>query len=160
MSQEPPALPPEETPEPATEKPANSTRRRILCIWAIVSGLALLALLLGWHPTCDDPLGTMSSPLPSQRKEPPTSARDYLLAASKHLGAGRDEEGLAYIRKAVALEPNNAKAQMMLGDCYRAYGLRSDAIEAYKKVIAIDGNGNWGQHAKDGLEAMSKESQE
>jgi tetratricopeptide (TPR) repeat protein len=157
MSQEPAEHISEETSENAPAEPSNKTRKWILGSWAIIFGVVLVAMFCGWHPTCDNPLGTMNSPLPSERRGPPTSANDYLHAASKHLGAGRDDEGLACIRKAVALEPNNAEAQMTLGSCCWALGLRPEAIKAYEKVIAIDGDGNWGEYAKDRLEAMRNE---
>jgi len=111
MSQNPPPIPPQEAPESAPDKPVKKKRSLILCSWVIITGVALLALLLGWHPTCDNPLGTMSSPYSSDRwsgvpptsgqhDAPPSEAEEHLDLGSQHLSDGRDREALECFRKA------------------------------------------------------------
>jgi len=168
MSQNPPPIPPQEAPESAPDKPVKKKRSLILCSWVIITGVALLALLLGWHPTCDNPLGTMSSPYSSDRwsgvpptsgqhDAPPSEAEEHLDLGSQHLSDGRDREALECFRKATAADPDNLEAWTSLATCSRLMGLKPEARAAYEKVLQLDPDGYWGKAARGHLEDLGEE---
>jgi tetratricopeptide (TPR) repeat protein len=116
----------------------------------------LLAFLFGWHPTCAERPNRGARGNVRSGGEL-SDAEGYLIAGSRHIAAGRDEEAIACFKKAVALEPNHLEAQTTLGNCCRELGRKAEAIAAYEKVIELDPNGKWGKSAREYLAELCQE---
>jgi len=83
--------------------------------------------------------------------------------------AQRMVEAIEPLQKATELDPKNAQAWYLLGACmvadpsiYKTVGdkievtPRPGTVEAYKKAIELDPNGQWGVQAKQGLEQLQQ----
>ena len=80
--------------------------------------------------------------------------------------SGQFKECLEPLQKAVDLDPKNAQAWYLLGNCkvgameYKKEGdkmvpiVLPGTIEAYEKAIEFDPNGPWGRQSKEGLEQL------
>jgi tetratricopeptide (TPR) repeat protein len=80
--------------------------------------------------------------------------------------ANKLKDAVDPLRKATALDPNNAQTWYLLGAAlvgamdYKQEGdkitpiMQPGTVEAYQKCIELDPNGPWGQQAKEGLEQL------
>jgi len=80
--------------------------------------------------------------------------------------AGRMQEAVEPLQKAVQVDPKSAQGWYLLGAClvasadYKQVGdkmvvtLKPGTVEAYQKAIELDPNGTYGQQAKQGLDAV------
>lgn len=69
----------------------------------------------------------------------PQHARGYLSRMAEHaLATYRDEDAIAYAERALALDPNDARAHERVGDLYRARQSSARAIAAYERALALD----------------------
>jgi protein O-mannosyl-transferase len=53
------------------------------------------------------------------------------------LDAGRRDEGIKRLQRALDLNPNDAGARVMLGQAYEELGLRKEAVEQYRLALSI-----------------------
>lgn len=82
--------------------------------------------------------------------------------------AGRMTDAVEPLQKATQADPKNAQGWYLLGAClvasadYKQVGdkmevtLKPGTVEAYQKAIELDPNGQYGQQAKQGLEAVQQ----
>ena len=66
------------------------------------------------------------------------SVEDHLSSGQKYYKRGQYDKALAYLEKAIELNPNNPETYVALGSTYRFLGEFEQAIVQYKKALEID----------------------
>lgn len=70
--------------------------------------------------------------------ETPCTAAQWHGAALQHLEAGRMEEAVKALRRAVEMDPSDARAWNDFGVLLEALGNRRDAMECYRRALSAD----------------------
>jgi len=104
----------------------------------------------------------------SAELDPANAAGAWLNFGISLSNAGRLKEALEPLKKSTELDPKNAKAWYLLatalvgameakkvGDKLE-FIVQPGTIEAYQKAVELDGNGIWGQQAKQGLDGLQQ----
>lgn len=98
--------------------------------------------------------------------DPPDAASAWRNAGATLINAGKMADAIVPFRKAVALDPKNAQTWFWLGNClmntmgYKTEGdkvipvIVPGTVEAFQQALALDPNGQWGQQAKQALDAL------
>jgi len=105
----------------------------------------------------------------SAELDPPQAAQAWLNYGIVLSNVSRYKEAVEPLKKATDLDPKNAKAWYLLASAmvsdpsiYKQTGGKIEVtplpgtVEAYQKAIDLDGNGPWGQQAKQGLEQLQQ----
>ena len=104
----------------------------------------------------------------SAELEPPNAAQAYRNAGITLYNVGKMKEAVEPLKKATELDPKSAQAWYLLGAAlvgameYKQKGDKMEVIvqpgtvEAYQKAVELDPNGQYGQQAKQGLEALAQ----
>lgn len=105
----------------------------------------------------------------SAELDPPNAATAWRNYGISLYLAGRLVEGVEPLQKSTQIDPKNAQAWYLLASCmmaspdiYKKVGDKlvvtplPGTVEAYQKAIELDGNGTWGQQAKQGLEQLNQ----
>lgn len=91
------------------------------------------------HPTAPRPTPRRSSPADNTR--PATDPfEDALAAGNSALDTKNYDGALAQYRRAIALNPNDARAYYGLGNAYFYQQRYADAVEPYRQAIALNSN--------------------
>ncbi len=104
----------------------------------------------------------------SAELDPPNAAQAYRNAGITLYNVGKMKEAVEPLKKATELDPKSAQAWYLLGASlvgameYKQKGDKMEVIvqpgtvEAYQKAVELDPNGQYGQQAKQGLEALAQ----
>jgi tetratricopeptide (TPR) repeat protein len=104
----------------------------------------------------------------SAELDPANAAQAWRNAGITFYNAGRMKEAVEPLKKATELEPKNPQAWYLLGASlvgamdYKKVGDRMEVVvqpgtvEAYQKAVELDPSGQYGQQAKQGLEALQQ----
>ncbi|HXM16814.1 MAG TPA: tetratricopeptide repeat protein, partial [Candidatus Eremiobacteraceae bacterium] len=104
----------------------------------------------------------------SAELDPPNAAQAYRNAGITLYNVGKMKEAVEPLKKATELDPKSAQAWYLLGAAlvgameYKQKGDKMEVIvqpgtvEAYQKAVELDPNGQYGQQAKQGLEALAQ----
>src|ERR1700685_1383220 len=104
----------------------------------------------------------------SAELDPPNAAQAYRNAGITMYNAGKMKEAVEPLKKATELDAKRAQAAHLLGAAlvgameYKQKGDKMEVIvqpgtvEAYQKAVELDPNGQYGQQAKQGLEALAQ----
>jgi tetratricopeptide (TPR) repeat protein len=98
--------------------------------------------------------------------DPPDAASAWRNAGASLYNAGKMQEAVVPFQKAAALDPKNAQTWFLLGTCLmNTMGSRQEGdklipvitpgtVEAFQKAVELDPDGQWGQQAKQDLDAL------
>jgi len=121
--------------------------------------------ILGRNGKIDDAMAAYQK---SAELDPPNAAQAYRNAGITLYNVGKMKEAVEPLKKATELDPKSAQAWYLLGAAlvgameYKQKGDKMEVIvqpgtvEAYQKAVELDPNGQYGQQAKQGLEALAQ----
>lgn len=104
----------------------------------------------------------------SAELDPTNAAQAYRNGGITLYNVGKMKEAVEPLKKATELDPKNAQAWYLLGASlvgameYKKVGdkmevvVQPGTVEAYQKAVELDPNGQYGQQAKQGLEALQQ----
>jgi tetratricopeptide (TPR) repeat protein len=104
----------------------------------------------------------------SAELDPANAAQAYRNAGITMYNAGKMKEAVEPLKKATELDPKSAQAWYLLGASlvgameYKKVGdkmevvVQPGTVEAYQKAVDLDPNGQYGQQAKQGLDALAQ----
>jgi len=105
----------------------------------------------------------------SAELDPPNAATAWRNYGISLYLAGRLTEAVEPLQKSTQIDPKSAQAWYLLASCmmgspdiYKKVGDKlvvtplPGTVEAYQKAIDLDGNGTWGQQAKQGLDQLNQ----
>jgi tetratricopeptide (TPR) repeat protein len=104
----------------------------------------------------------------SAELDPPNAAQAYRNGGITLYNVGKMKEAVEPLKKATELDPKSAQAWYLLGAAlvgsmeYKKVGDKMEVVvlpgtvEAYQKAVDLDPNGQYGQQAKLGLEALAQ----
>ena len=104
----------------------------------------------------------------SAELDPQNAAQAYRNGGITLYNAGKMKEAVEPLKKATELDPKSAQAWYLLGAAlvgsmdYKQVGSKLEVVvqpgtvEAYQKAVELDPNGQYGQQAKQGLEALQQ----
>jgi tetratricopeptide (TPR) repeat protein len=88
--------------------------------------------------------------------DPREEAKKHVQAGIRHQNAGRYDEALAEYQAAYALAPLPAMLFNM-AQVYRLKGDKAQAVEYYRKYLAVDPNGRGGEEAREHVTLLDRE---
>jgi tetratricopeptide (TPR) repeat protein len=121
--------------------------------------------ILGRAGKTDDAMAAYQK---SAELDPPNAAQAWRNAGITLYNAGKMKEAVEPLKKATDLDPKSAQAWYLLGASlvgamdYKKVGdkmevvVQPGTVEAYQKAVELDPNGQYGQQAKQGLEALAQ----
>ena len=104
----------------------------------------------------------------SAELDPPNAAQAYRNGGITLYNVGKMKEAVEPLKKATELDPKSAQAWYLLAAAlvgsmeYKKVGdkmevvVQPGTVEAYQKAVDLDPNGQYGQQAKQGLEALAQ----
>jgi tetratricopeptide (TPR) repeat protein len=104
----------------------------------------------------------------SAELDPPNAAQAWRNAGITLYNAGKMKEAVEPLKKATEIDPKSAQAWYLLGASlvgamdYKQVGdkmqviVQPGTVEAYQKAVELDPTGQYGQQAKQGLEALAQ----
>jgi len=104
----------------------------------------------------------------SAELDPPNAAQAYRNGGITLYNVGKMKEAVEPLKKATELDPKNAQGWYLLGASlvgvmeYKKVGdkmevvVQPGTVEAYQKAVELDPNGQYGQQAKQGLDALAQ----
>jgi tetratricopeptide (TPR) repeat protein len=121
--------------------------------------------ILGRAGKIDDAMAAYAK---SAELDPANAAQAYRNAGITMYNVGKMKEAVEPLKKATELDPKSAQAWYLLGASlvgameYKKVGdkmevvVQPGTVEAYQKAVDLDPNGQYGQQAKQGLEALAQ----
>ena len=80
----------------------------------------------------------------------------YFNAGNEAYKDGNYEEAIINLLKSVKYDAANAEAFFVLGDAYRKNEQKTEAIEAYKKVIELQPDGQRARRAQNHIDSLNE----